>query len=428
MKKKTLVLCIDRDDDIGKKAKLKGPFVGEEKCLKAAEALGIADPTESDVNAIFMAVKQCREMKKDGEDAEVVLIAGHPSRSYLADKKIIGQLEKIVENGGFTDISFVSDGADDEQLIPILQSRAKVSNVSTVIVKQSKELEKSYYVLKEAIKDPHFARVIFGLPGVVLAIYGIVNLLGVRDLSINVILGLVGLYLVFKGFGVEDAIVGAFNTFRKTTSIERASFPLYLGSFFLALLSIWAGFDNMGIVSRGVAADAGLASSQWFIIGVSSFSSGFIGLFSIAAIFFLAGRIGDMYYKKEYYRIRKYARMAVSAIALYVIIENVSDFALYWSGGAPMGPSFADLMVSVGIAFMITVIGFVVITHIYVNRYVSKRIKTGLEIKDIEGRPLGSVVGVDYKNQAFKYAHEGEKAICSFGKVLIVKDYVVVSS
>ncbi len=39
----TLVICIDRDNDLGEKAKMGTPIVGREANVQAAVALGIAD-------------------------------------------------------------------------------------------------------------------------------------------------------------------------------------------------------------------------------------------------------------------------------------------------------------------------------------------------------------------------------------------------
>ncbi len=62
----TLVITVDRDDDLGKKTNLAGPIVGEKACIKAAETLAIADPGESDANAMFAAIKAYRELKELG--------------------------------------------------------------------------------------------------------------------------------------------------------------------------------------------------------------------------------------------------------------------------------------------------------------------------------------------------------------------------
>jgi putative membrane protein len=43
---KALVLAIDRDDDFGKKAGVRGPIIGKGKCIDAALKLSLADPED----------------------------------------------------------------------------------------------------------------------------------------------------------------------------------------------------------------------------------------------------------------------------------------------------------------------------------------------------------------------------------------------
>ena len=54
---RTLVLSVDRDDDIGWKGKVESPCIGRAACLRAATTLALADPEDSDINAIFSAIK-----------------------------------------------------------------------------------------------------------------------------------------------------------------------------------------------------------------------------------------------------------------------------------------------------------------------------------------------------------------------------------
>ncbi len=73
---KLLVLAVDRDDDFGTKAGVSTPLIGVERCREAATALGMADPEDSDTNALFSAIKVCLDLRKEGTDAEVALICG----------------------------------------------------------------------------------------------------------------------------------------------------------------------------------------------------------------------------------------------------------------------------------------------------------------------------------------------------------------
>ena len=52
----TLVLNVDRDDDFGRKTKIKSPIIGIKDNIEAANKLGEIDPEDSDLNAIFYAI------------------------------------------------------------------------------------------------------------------------------------------------------------------------------------------------------------------------------------------------------------------------------------------------------------------------------------------------------------------------------------
>src|ERR687895_687118 len=73
---KILVLCVDRDDDIGCKAGMETPIVGRDSCINAGIKLAIEDPEDSDANAIFAAIKLYEELLSKGYKSEVGLVAG----------------------------------------------------------------------------------------------------------------------------------------------------------------------------------------------------------------------------------------------------------------------------------------------------------------------------------------------------------------
>ena len=72
---RTLVLTVDRDNDLGLKTAIRGPVVGRKKVLAAALKLGIADPEESDTNAILGALHQHDNLAEAGGEGDEVEIA-----------------------------------------------------------------------------------------------------------------------------------------------------------------------------------------------------------------------------------------------------------------------------------------------------------------------------------------------------------------
>ncbi|MGE4374500.1 MAG: DUF373 family protein, partial [Methanoculleus sp.] len=76
-KERTLVLCVDRDDDLGFKAGIEGPIMGREACLHAATSLALADPEDSDINAFFETIKIYDELAARGEEVAIAIICGN---------------------------------------------------------------------------------------------------------------------------------------------------------------------------------------------------------------------------------------------------------------------------------------------------------------------------------------------------------------
>ncbi len=399
MSRRILILSIDRDDDIGRKINKKGPFIGEEKNLEIARELIETDPEESDANAIFAAIKTYRELKKT-DAVDVVTLTGHVSRGYKADKKILSQLDEVLRKYKKIDgVYLITDGSDDDQVIPLILSRTKILSKKTVIIKQAKELEKSYYVIKQLLQEPTFARIIFGLPGII-----ILTVAFLQQLGVQIILFLIGLYLILKGFGLEEQIINFFRNFKETTSIERASFPLYIGSILLLLLSLWSGYEQINS-----------ATEMTVLKQLAGFTSGFIGLFIIAVIFFFIGRIGDMHYRKENYKIKKYLMSTVTLLALWLVLKKASELVI---GKIPIDEFLYWMIVT----FILSIIGLNFVKKMYLKRYIIGMLKKDMEVYNAEGKYIGKITEVSKKNQAVTIETENKKRIRTpFTRIVLVQ-------
>src|SRR4030043_1881847 len=98
--KKILILCVDRDDDLEKKAGVKTPVIGRKKNLEAAIKLALSDPEEPDANAMFEAMRTYDKLKdesKPEEDFEIAAISGSEIGGVTADRKTAGELKQRSE-------------------------------------------------------------------------------------------------------------------------------------------------------------------------------------------------------------------------------------------------------------------------------------------------------------------------------------------
>jgi len=242
---KTLVLSVDRDDDIGYKAHIESPCLGRAACLKAANTLALADPEDSDVNAIFQAVKIFDDLVVKGEDVEVAVIAGNHLHMIEGDRKIAATLTDVVSATGATQCILVTDGAEDEFVIPIIQSKLPVSSIRRVIVNQMPNLEGTYYILKKLLDDPKISRIVLVPLGLAMLLYAAAYLLGYPGTATIIVVGVIGSYLLYKGFGIDEIVRGILDALRTSLSRGRFSFVTYSTTILLVLVGFVMGFGTM---------------------------------------------------------------------------------------------------------------------------------------------------------------------------------------
>ena len=60
--RRVLVVCIDRDDDLGKNAGVETPVFGRDQCISAGTRLAIEDPEDDDANAILALSKYMKSL------------------------------------------------------------------------------------------------------------------------------------------------------------------------------------------------------------------------------------------------------------------------------------------------------------------------------------------------------------------------------
>ncbi|MCX8206907.1 MAG: DUF373 family protein [Methanothrix sp.] len=245
-----LVLCIDRDDDLGRKAGIKSPVVGREENLNAALALGLADPEESDTNTIFGGLKIYDELSAE-RSVEIATITGDEKVGLSADRKLAEQLEQLIERLDPKSVIVVSDGAEDEAILPIIQSRIKVDGVRRILVKQNPSIESTYYLLKQVFTDPKISHTIFIPPGLALLMFSIFYLLNYPNGAIIAITGSVGLYLLFRGLGLDDFLDETKKTLRGSLYAGKISFVTYILAGMLIIIATIQGVANVWYSYKG---------------------------------------------------------------------------------------------------------------------------------------------------------------------------------
>jgi len=231
-----LVVCIDRDDDLGRKASVAGPVVGHQAVVDAAVRLATADPEDSDTNAMFAAVSLLDELRGAGEEAEVCILTGSPKVGILSDRRVADQFDHVLATVHATSAYLVSDGAEDEYLFPILASRVRVDGVRRVYVRQSASIESTYYTLVRALKDPKLRAKTILPVALVLLILGIAAAGGVLVWGFIGLAIVLGIYLIFWTFDLDEAIIDSVRS--ASSDIRQGSVAFGFGLFSIALVGV----------------------------------------------------------------------------------------------------------------------------------------------------------------------------------------------
>lgn len=272
----TLVICIDRDNDLGEKAKLGTPIIGREANVQAAVALGIADPEDSDTNTIFGGIRILDELRTKGIDAEIISFAGDKNVGVISDQKIAEQLETFLKMNEVQRAIFVSDGAEDETLVPIVQSRMKIDSVKRIVVMQSENLESTYYILKHAFSDPKISQTFFVPLGLAFLIYAIFLLAHYPEGAIVGILAAVGLYMLYRGFGLDDIVALEKERLWDAFLEQRMVFISYTAALLTSLVAtaygameVWQLYSKEGVWYSGalILVSVFINASVWWYAG-----------------------------------------------------------------------------------------------------------------------------------------------------------------
>ena len=390
-----LVLSIDRDNDFGRKAKVQGPIVGRKDNLNAAAKLALADPNDSDANTVFAAVKMYDEVKPQFKNVEVATLTGVGKIGFESDKKINEQIDSVLENFPADGIILVTDGAEDDQTIPILQSRAPIISKETVIIKQAKEVESAYYSIKEALQDPDIARIVFLIPGIVILLWSVLIYLNQERLFFMAMIAVIGIYFVLKGTGIEARIAGGVSTVTKSISLQRYSFSFYIATIFIFIMGLFAVYTSFTAIENVSIAEKISASFEQLM-----------NFTALSALAFIAGRALDTLQLKMAYNIRKYFLSSVAVVLLWFIIDSSRRVVL----GEPYA-SIEYFALHVIISFVLAVVAYKVSGMLDIRDKITKLL-IGLPVYDKYGKWIGKVSGINKEKDSVTYTDlKGKSAV-----------------
>ena len=351
--KRILILCVDRDGDIEVKAGIKTPLLGRIANLDGAVALALKDPEEPDANAMFEAVRlydRLHDEKQPEEIFEVATISGNELGGVGADRKLVAELNNLLNSFSANEVILVTDGFSDEAVLPLVESRVPVSSVRRIVIKHSESIEETAAVFGKYVRllvdNPRYARMALGLPGILVLIFGILWAINnyvypgaIYFYGIAIVI-VVGGFLLLKGFGVDKATKDLYKWARDysppSLPMQISNYTVIAGILCIAV-SVYLGVANVNINVAPAANLAGWLSmtprvAYYFITGI-------IDLLVAGIIIVLLGRSVRLYVERDSKLLRNVALVVSVAWSRWVLgwnskryIFTITTIHLLWLG------------------------------------------------------------------------------------------------
>ncbi|TKX48461.1 DUF373 family protein [Halorubrum sp. SD690R] len=322
-----LVLCVDLDDDLGRKTGIPTPVIGDEDVTEAAVALATADPEDSDVNVLFQGVNVHDELAADGEAVEVAAVTGVDGPDVKANRAVGQEVDRVLaelSTGEEVSAVVITDGAQDESVLPVIRSRMPIDGMRRVVVRQAQDLESLYYTIKQVLADPETRGTILIPLGVLLLIYPLVVVANLFDVAgaavLGILSGAVGLYSLFRGLGLEDSVDGAAESVRNVLYTGRVTLVTYVVALALVVVGGVQGVETVDAVG-GVQGSSLAAGTT-----LAAFVHGFVQWLGVAGVTSSLGQITDEYLAGRFRW--RYLNAPFYVVSIAVVLFAVSGFFL----------------------------------------------------------------------------------------------------
>jgi len=323
---KLLVICIDRDDDLGRKTGISTPVVGRNACIEAAQRLALEDPEDADSNSIFFAVKTYEDLVSKGYEAQVVTVTGVENRGVQADEKVASEIKSVLKKFSANGAVIVSDGEDDEMVIPVIQNVIPVISVQRVVMQVSRTIEHSYAVfgkfLKLVMYNPKYSKFFLGVPGILLLIGGIGAVTGYNVEIFAVLITILGGAFLIRAFDIDKAWT---NWAKPTPEGFTRMFTLITGLILIAA-SVPAGITTVS--PENISGDVGIINLITDEVVIGQFVSGMIPFLWIGLGTIFVGILFSNWLNRKLRHISDLLRIIV-LVALYPTVHQFTNILMY---------------------------------------------------------------------------------------------------
>jgi len=309
----TLVVCIDRAGDLV--AGTDPPVVGRAAVESLVVDVGVEDPEDSQVNCLLEALRVARDLDDGGDETVVAALAGTDD-TVGADRAIARQVERLIDDHDPDSAVVVVDSAEDERLVPIVESRLTVDAVDRVVVRQARDIESTYYLLKQFLADEELRKTVLVPIGLALIAYPVLWWLASPGVATGAIVAVVGLFFLYKGLGVDAYLASL------PGQVQQA---LYSGQVALVTYVVAAGLSLVGVFAGAIGVSE--LGSEGPLILASRFAFDAIPWLTGAALAASTGRLLDELIRHEGVR-SAYLNLPFGAVAVGLVVRGFSAYFL----------------------------------------------------------------------------------------------------
>ena len=326
-----LVLCVDLDDDLGRKTGLDTPVMGREAVEAAAVALAEADPEDSDVNVLFQGIHTYDELRaEEDEEVAVAVVTGLEGNEVKANRAVGDEVDTVLaslQTGENVHAIVISDGAQDESVLPVIRSRVPIDGVRRVVVRQAEDLESVYYTMKQVLADPETRGTILIPLGILLLVYPLVTVASYNPYFqvpgvavLGAISALLGLYTLFRGLGLEESVDDLAARARNVLYAGRVTLITYVVA---AALMVVGGISGVELLNQ---VETALPSDPSATVVVAALVHGAVQWFAAAGITSSLGQVTDEYLADRFKW--RYLNAPFYVVAIAVVLYALSGFFL----------------------------------------------------------------------------------------------------
>jgi len=307
----TLVVCLYRGTPLSDEDP---PIVGREAVERLVTEAGVEDPEDSRVNCLLEGLRVARDL-----DDGVLAVLATTSESVAGDRDIAAQIEEVVGRYDPDSAVVVVDSAEDERLVPLVESRVRVDAVDRVVVRQARDIESTYYLLKQFLGDEELRRTFLVPVGLTLIIFPV--LLAVFDsvtVSVGAITAVLGVFLLYKGLSIDTLLANLSEGIREA---------LYAGQISLVTYVVAAGLALVGSFAGALSATSLDPATVGMLVLAIQFVHDSVPWLTGAALIASAGRLLDEFIRNEKLG-TAYVNLPFVAVAVGLAVRGFSAYFL----------------------------------------------------------------------------------------------------